>query len=53
MDEYASEFFTLLARNPLTETEEQLVSRFIGGLRLQIQNILLQFCPLTVSEAHQ
>lgn len=43
VDEYASEFFSLLARNTLTETEEQVVSRFIGGLKLQIQNSLLQF----------
>lgn len=53
VDEYASEFFPLLARNNLTETEEQLVSRFICGLRLQIQNKLLQFNPLSVSEPHQ
>lgn len=43
----------MVNRNTLTETEEQLVSRFIGGLRLQIQNSLLQFDPVTVSEAHQ
>lgn len=53
VDEYASDFFSLLARNKLMESEEQLVSRFIGGLRLQIQNMLLQFNPLSVSEAHQ
>jgi len=29
------------------------VSRFIGGLRTQIQNTLLQFNPITLSEAHQ
>ncbi|XP_010468824.1 PREDICTED: uncharacterized protein LOC104748953 [Camelina sativa] len=53
VDEYASDFFSLMARNSLTENEEQRVSRFIGGLRLQIQNTLLQFNPMTVSEAHQ
>ncbi|XP_022575815.1 uncharacterized protein LOC111215881 [Brassica napus] len=53
VDEYASEFFTLLARNTLLETQDQLVSRFIGGLRLQIQNHLLLFNPNSVSEAHQ
>lgn len=53
IDDYASEFFSLMARNSLTETEEQMVSRFIGGLRLPIQNMLLQFNPLSVSEAHQ
>ncbi|CAL9233877.1 unnamed protein product, partial [Arabidopsis halleri] len=53
VDDYASEFFAMLARNSLTETEDQLVSRFIGGLRQQIQSVLMQFNPTTVSEAHQ
>ncbi|KAG7536795.1 Ribonuclease H-like superfamily [Arabidopsis suecica] len=35
------------------ENEEQRISRFIGGLRKQIQHTLLQFNPSTVSEAHQ
>ncbi|KAG7529669.1 Retrotransposon gag domain [Arabidopsis suecica] len=52
VDDYASEFFSLMARNSLTETEDQLVSRFIG-LRIQLQHTLLQFNPTTVSEAHQ
>jgi len=30
-----------------------LVSRFIGGLRLQLQNSFLQVNPISVSEAHQ
>ncbi|CAA7012879.1 unnamed protein product [Microthlaspi erraticum] len=53
VDDYATDFFSLLARNSLLETEDQLVSRFIGGLRPQIQNTLLQFNPASVSEAHQ
>lgn len=53
VDEYASEFFSLMARNLLTENEEQRVSRFIGGLRVLIQSVLLQFDSLSVSEAHQ
>lgn len=52
VDEYASEFFSM-ARNLLTENEEQRVSRFIGGLRVSIQSVLLQFDPLSVSEAHE
>lgn len=35
------------------ETDEQMVSRFIGGLRGQLQNSILQFDPRNVSEAHQ
>jgi len=53
VDEYASEFFSLMARNNLFETEENSVSRFIGGLKQQIQNNLLLFNPTSVSEAHQ
>lgn len=30
----------------------QLVSRFIGGLRSQLQNVLAQFDPTTIAEAH-
>lgn len=41
------------ARIPSVETEEQLVSRFIGGLRGQLQNALQQFNPTSVFEAHQ
>ena len=33
VDEHASEFFLLLMCNEITETNAQLVSRFIGGLR--------------------
>ncbi|XP_013588872.1 uncharacterized protein LOC106363133 [Brassica napus] len=53
VDEYATDFFLMVARTILAETEEQLVSRFIGGLRFQIQTALQQFNPTTVSEAHQ
>ena len=53
VEEYASDFFEMTARITLTETEEQLVSRFIGGLRSQLQIPLQQFNPTSVSEAHQ
>ncbi|XP_024016125.1 uncharacterized protein LOC112089288 [Eutrema salsugineum] len=53
VDEYAADFFTLLARNNVNETEEQMVSRFMGGLKQQLQLQLLQFNPSSVSEAHQ
>ena len=39
IDEYALEFFLLLTRNEITKIDAQLVSRFIGGLRQQYQNI--------------
>lgn len=43
----------MVTHTTLLETEDQLVSRFIGGLRQQLQVPLQQFNPLTVSEAHQ
>ncbi|KAG7532368.1 Zinc finger CCHC-type [Arabidopsis thaliana x Arabidopsis arenosa] len=41
------------ARTGKEQNEEQRVSRIIGGLRASIQSTLLQFDPLSVSEAHQ
>lgn len=35
INDYSEEFYQLLARNALTETPEQLVSCYIGGLSVQ------------------
>nr|GEX56839.1 hypothetical protein [Tanacetum cinerariifolium] len=48
-----SDFYAFLARIDLNESTTQLVSRYIGRLRLQLQNVLNMFDPLTVAEAHQ
>ncbi|KAH9693434.1 Endonuclease [Citrus sinensis] len=53
VDDYTTEFHWLVARNDLTETEEQHVSRYIGGLRSQFQDQLNLLDPYSVSEAHQ
>lgn len=53
VDEDATDFFNMVARITLIETEDQLIARFIGGLRYQIQIAMQQFNPLTISEAHQ
>ncbi|XP_058184843.1 uncharacterized protein LOC131302299 [Rhododendron vialii] len=53
VEEYTTEFYQLLARNDLGETEEQLVSRYIGGLQIAYQETLNFFDPYSVSEAHQ
>ncbi|CAA7053553.1 unnamed protein product [Microthlaspi erraticum] len=53
VDDYASEFFHMTARMSSMESEDQLVSRFIGGLRSQLQVALQQFNPVSVSEVHQ
>lgn len=53
VEEYATDFFHFASRVPTPESESQMISRFIGGLRIQLQNALQQFNPCTVSEAHQ
>lgn len=53
MEEYATDFFYMTARMTSGESQKQLISRFIGGLRSQLQVALAQFNPSTVSEAHQ
>lgn len=53
VDDYASDFFHMTARMSSIESEDHLVSRFIGGLRSQLQVALQQFNPVSVSEVHQ
>ncbi|XP_013632989.1 PREDICTED: uncharacterized protein LOC106338594 [Brassica oleracea var. oleracea] len=53
VEEYATEFFYMTARMTSGETKKQLISRFIGGLRSQLQTAMAQFNPLSVSEAYQ
>ena len=53
VNDYADEFYQLIARNDIMETEEQLTSRFVGGLRMQIQDMVNMFDPRSVAEAHQ
>lgn len=53
VDKYTDQFFLLITRNEIFDSEIQLVSRFIGGLRPQIQNALMQFDPTTITEAHR
>lgn len=53
VDDYAEEFSQLLTRNEIHDSQVQLVSRFIGGLRPQLQNSMAQFDPSTVGEAHR
>ena len=53
VDDYTTEFYQLIARNEIQETEDQLVSRYIGGLKLQIQDTVNMFDPMNMSAAHQ
>lgn len=52
VEEYAEEFSLLLTRTEIYDSEDQLVSRFIGGLQPQLQNSLAQFDPTSIAEAH-
>jgi hypothetical protein len=53
VDDYTTEFHQLVARNDLAETDEQLVSRYVGGLREQFQFTLNMFELFSVSDAYQ
>ncbi|KAH7861583.1 hypothetical protein Vadar_028025 [Vaccinium darrowii] len=53
VDDYTTEFHQLVARNDLAETEEQLVSRSVGGLREQFQFTLNMFELFSISDAYQ
>jgi hypothetical protein len=53
VDEYTEEFYKYLTRVELVETDDQLVSRYIGGLRQNIQDPLNLFDSFNVSAAHQ
>lgn len=53
VEDYANEFYQMLSRVDIHDSEDQLVARFIAGLRPQLQNMLHQFDPGSVSEARQ
>lgn len=53
VDEYAEEFSLLLTQTEIYDSEVQLVSRFIGRLRPQLQSAMAQFNLDTISEAHR
>jgi hypothetical protein len=47
------EFYKYLTRVDLAETDDQIVSRYIGGLQQNIQDPLNLFDPINVFAAHQ
>ncbi|XP_022853907.1 uncharacterized protein LOC111375334 [Olea europaea var. sylvestris] len=53
VNDYTEEFYQLVARNDLSETEEQMVARYLGGLRQPLQDVLSLHSLWTVSEAYQ
>ena len=53
VDDYANEFYQMLTRVDIHDSEDQLVARFVAGLRQQLQTMLHQFDPSSVAEARQ
>ena len=53
MAEYMEEFYKYLTWVDLAKTDDQLVSRYIGGLRQNIQDSLNLFDLVNVSTTHQ
>nr|GEU43542.1 putative reverse transcriptase domain-containing protein [Tanacetum cinerariifolium] len=53
VEDYTTKFYQLIARNDIQETEDQLVSHYIGGLRVQIMDFVNMFDPMTLSDAYQ
>ncbi|GKE40316.1 putative reverse transcriptase domain-containing protein [Tanacetum coccineum] len=53
VQDYTTEFYQLIARNDIQETDDQLVSSYIGGLRVQIMDSVNMFDLVTLSDAYQ
>ncbi|GJR74594.1 putative reverse transcriptase domain-containing protein [Tanacetum coccineum] len=53
VEDYTTEFYQLIARNDIKETEDQHVSQYIGGLRVQIMDSVNMFDLMTLSDAYQ
>lgn len=52
VDDYTEEFYQMVAQIDLSETEEQLVTRYLGGLRQPLQDVLSLHSLWTVFEAY-
>ncbi|XP_042386450.1 activity-regulated cytoskeleton associated protein 1-like [Zingiber officinale] len=53
VDDYTEEFYQLIARNDLSETEEQTTARYLAGLRQPLQDSLSLHSLWTISEVYQ
>jgi hypothetical protein len=52
VDDYTEKFYELMARVNLQEDEEQIVARYISGLKPPIQDTLSLLVIVTISEAY-
>ncbi|GJW97343.1 putative CCCH-type zinc finger family protein [Tanacetum coccineum] len=53
VEEYTKEFYELVSPNDLSDIEEQLVSRYLGGLCQSIQDVRCLYTFWTVFEVYQ
>ncbi|KAL8546470.1 hypothetical protein ACS0TY_006269 [Phlomoides rotata] len=53
VDAYTEEFYQLLSRTDLHESDEQLISRYVGGLQITFEDVLNLLSPTSIYEAHQ
>ncbi|XP_058202674.1 uncharacterized protein LOC131317120 [Rhododendron vialii] len=53
VDDYTTEFYQLMARNDIAKTDEQLISRYVGGLRQSFQYALNMLDLYSVSDTHE
>ncbi|KAL4197184.1 hypothetical protein AMTRI_Chr04g187010 [Amborella trichopoda] len=53
VDDYPEEFYQLVVRKNLSETEEQQVARCIAGLRQSIQDVLSLYSLWIISKTYQ
>ena len=52
VDDYTTKFYQLIARNEIQETKDQLVARYIGGLRPELQDTVSLFDAISMAAAH-
>ncbi|GKB20420.1 putative nucleotidyltransferase, ribonuclease H, partial [Tanacetum coccineum] len=53
VEDYTTEFYQLISWNDIQVTKDQLVSHYIGGLRVQIMDSVNMFDTVTLSDAYQ
>ena len=53
VDDYTTKFHQVISHKEIQETKDQLVSRYIGVLRVIIYDTVYIFDPVDISAMHQ